>query len=158
MTRDLIDSLFEEGGNDDLDRFYPGSKRERRTEIERKPVVDEVSWDADSVVKRLPNGREVEMFTVGALATALGHSVVSIRRWERIGYIPKTPYRFRSSVVDGKRVEGRRLYTRALIESAVHAFSARGLAGKPRIDWSRHTDLPVELRETWEKIRVSETA
>lgn len=145
---------------EDLDRFYPGSKRTRRTlTVETpKPRQVDAGWDSEYYVKTLPNGQVREMYAAGALAKALGRPLVTVRLWERRGYIPAAPYRLPRSVVNGREMLGRRLYTRALIEAAVEAFAKRGLMGQARIMWAEHTDLPIELLETWRRIHAQETS
>lgn len=143
---------------EDLDAFYPGSKRKRRDlSAEKKaPSIKEERWDSHPHLKIL-NGKDVEFFTAGSLAEALGRPLVTVRLWERKGYIPAAPFRLPRQVVNGREVLGRRLYTRGLIEAAVKAFERRGLMGKVRINWSEHMDLPIELLEEWTKIHASET-
>jgi hypothetical protein len=144
---------------EDLDVFYPGSKRRRRDvePVKHTPVIEEERWDAHPYVKHL-NGRDMEFFAAGSLAQALGRPLVTVRLWERKGYIPAAPFRLPKSVVHGREVLGRRLYTRALIQATVEAFERHGLMGKDRIPWSEHMDLPIELLETWGRIHASETA
>lgn len=159
----MIDPLAEiERDFADLDRYYPGSKHTRRTltpEYKVKPrQVDDDAWDAKPIKKRLPNGREIELFTIGALEKALGRPLVTIRLWERKGYIPRAPYRLREAVVNGKKVPGRRMYSRALIEETVAAFERHGLMNKPRVEWKYHEGLSIELLEAWKRIHGSETA
>lgn len=146
--KDALDELFAE--------YYPGSKRSRRA-LPDRVAVENNTWDSKPIKKRLPNGDVVEMFPIGALANALGRPIVTIRKWEAAGHIPKAPYRFRKAVVNGKEVPGRRLYTRALIEEAVKAFSRHGLSNKVRIDWSQNHALSVELLSAWREIHERET-
>jgi hypothetical protein len=49
------------------------------------------------------------------------------------------------------------MYSRDIVEETIKAFEARGLMEAPRIDWNRHTDLSIELMETWKKIHGQET-
>jgi hypothetical protein len=124
----------------------------------KKPKVqEEGSWDASPQVKTLPNGSVVELFSAGAFALALGRPLVTVRLWERKGYIPRAPYRLKSVVVNGVKKPGWRMYSRDIVEATVKAFQARGLTEAPRIDWNRHTDLSIELMETWRKIHDQET-
>lgn len=146
-----------------LDKYYPGSKQPRRSfapDFKPKAVkqADEDAWDANPIVKRLPNGKELELYTIGALEKALGRPNVTLRLWERKGYIPRAPYRLREAVVNGKRVPGRRMYSRALIEETVAAFQRYGLMDKPRVEWKYHEGLSIELLESWKRIHNSETA
>ena len=155
-NQDPLDRIFAE-----LDEFYPGSKKKRRplNPEAKKPRVkkEEGSWDSESQVKKLPNGSVVELFSAGAFALALGRPLVTIRLWERKGYIPRAPYRLKSIVVDGVKRPGWRMYSRDIVEATIKAFEARGLMEAPRIDWNRHTDLSIELMETWRKIHSQET-
>jgi hypothetical protein len=154
-SQDPVDRILAE-----LDEFYPGSKRKRRPlnpEAKKPRVKEEGSWDSDPQVKKLPNGSVVELFSAGAFALALGRPLVTIRLWERKGYIPRAPYRLKSIVVKDVKKPGWRMYSRDIVEATIKAFEARGLMEAPRIDWNRHTDLSIELMETWKKIHGQET-
>lgn len=154
-NEDPLDRLFAE-----LDDYYPGSKKKRRplNPQARKPKVqDEGSWDSSPQVKTLPNGNVVELFSAGAFALALGRPLVTVRLWERRGYIPRAPYRLKSMLVDGVKKPGWRMYSRDMVESTIKAFEARGLMEAPRIDWNRYSELSIELMETWKKIHDQET-
>lgn len=149
---DFIDELFAS-----VDEYYPGSKRKRK-ETKKEAYIPEIkTWDARPFVKTLPNGTDVEMFTLGALAEALGRPVATVRSWTVVGYLPAPPYRL-PDVVDVKGVtrKGRRLYSRAMVLAAVEIFAKFGLLDSVRIEWSEHQNVPKELSETWNKIRVTE--
>jgi len=152
---DNVDKFFE-----DLDEFYPGSKKKRRPlepgVAAKKPAILD-SWDANPQVKTLPNGKSVELYSVGSLCQALGRPVVTVRLWERKGYIPRAPYRLKSMIVDGVKKPGWRMYSKGMIEATIKSFQDRGLIGSPRVDWNRHPDLSIELAETWKKIHDQET-
>lgn len=137
-----IDTMFS-----DLDKFYPGSKRERRPAP--LTAVAEESWDASPIMK-MHNGEMTEFFLPGALAKALGKSTVTIRLWERRGHIPQAPYRL-PGYTDAKGVKhpGKRVYTRELIQSAIDEFAARDLLGAARVEWKKQTDLTIALVERW---------
>ncbi|CAB4122130.1 hypothetical protein UFOVP27_65 [uncultured Caudovirales phage] len=152
---DPVDRLLSE-----LDEYYPGSKKKRRplNPQARKPKVkEEGTWDSKPQVKTLPNGNVVQLFSAGDFSLALGRPLVTVRLWERKGYIPRAPYRLKSPVVDGVKKPGWRMYSKAMVEATVVAFEARGLIEAPRIDWNRHSDLSIELMETWKKIHSQET-
>lgn len=141
MTTDL-DTLF-----DDL--YYPGSRRQRRPAPETKSQEDD-RWDAHPIVKVRKNGEKTEFFLPGALAKALGRSTVTIRTWERHGYIPSAPFRLPGYTdARGKKHPGKRVYTRELIDIAVEEFSARDLLGAKRVEWKLHDDLTIALVERW---------
>ena len=155
MSGEQIDRLLSE-----LDEYYPGSKRKRRPlnpEAKRPKVKEEGSWDSNPQIKKRPNGSVVELFSAGAFALALGRPLVTVRLWERKGYIPRAPYRLKSMLVDGVKKPGWRMYSRTMIVATLEAFEARGLIEAPRIDWNRHNDLSIELMETWKRIHDQET-
>lgn len=136
-----------------LDRA-PGSKQKRRdvTEVASKrkaKVLGETNgWDANPIVKTL-QGREVDVFTISALALALEKQIVTIRLWEKKGFIPGAPYRLRSKQLNGKKVLGNRVYTRELIEIAIEEFDRRGLLASARVEWKHYEDLTASLTKRW---------
>lgn len=132
----------------------PGSRQPRREDTltaktRRQQVIGESNgWDYTPIIKVF-RGEETEMFTVGALAHALGKKIVTIRLWERKGYIPIAPFRLRSKQLNGEKVNGNRVYTRELIEITIEEFAKRGLLGSARVEWSRHSDLTTTLVRRW---------
>lgn len=136
-----------------LDRV-PGSKQKRREPTElanrrkAKALGESNGWDKDPIIK-LIKGVETELFTIGALALALEKTVVTIRSWEKKGYIPSAPYRLRSKSLNGKKVNGNRVYTRVLIEIAIEEFNRRGLLGSARVEWNLHEDLTDVIVSRW---------
>lgn len=154
MSEDFINSTFS-----DLDDFYPGSKRKRKPVVAKQPeVMPESNWDSKPYVKTLPNGRDLEMFTIGALAEALGRPVITIRTWIKDGRLPASPYRLPAKQdVNGKERLGRRLYSRAMIESLIELFGKHGVLYTKRIEWSDYQQLTSEIAEAWTKIRADET-
>lgn len=140
---------------DGLERV-PGSKQKRRevTEVaakkKSKVLGESNGWDANPIVK-LVKGVETELFTISALAQALEKQVVTIRLWEKKGYLPGAPYRLRSKSLNGKKVNGNRVYTRPLIEIAIQEFSRRGLLGSARVEWSKHQNLTDDIVKRWKQ-------
>jgi len=132
----------------------PGSRHARRADTpeaqkKRKQAFGESNgWDENPVIKTL-NGVETELFTIGALATALEKQIVTIRLWEKKGYIPIAPYRLRSKELNGQKVKGNRVYTRELIEITIEEFERRGLIGSARVEWSKLRDLTSVLLDRW---------
>ena len=152
-------------GQDEIEKAFadleyaPGSKKKRREldpKVSRRKVGESNGWDANPVIKTL-GGKETEVFTIGALALALEKSIVSVRLWERKGYIPKAPYRLRSKTLKGQKTGGNRVYTRALIEATIEEFSKRGLLGTARVEWNQHDDLTETLLKTWKAITSEES-
>lgn len=156
--QDEIDKLIQT-----LDDFYPGSKKKRRAldpvvEKRRQAKAEAGAWDSNPMLKQLPNGKTIELFPAGAFASALGRPLVTIRLWERRGYIPRAPYRLKSGMLNGKKVPGWRMYSRAMVESTLASFRSRELLDAPRIEWDQHHDLTIELVETWGRLHSQETA
>jgi hypothetical protein len=152
---DEVDKLFKS-----LDDYYPGSKRKRRKpdpNVKPRKVSTPNAWNVDPQVKALPNGKVIELFSAGAMATALGRPLVTLRLWERKGYIPRAPYRLKSMIVNGVKKPGWRMYSKAIVEATIESFQSRGLLEAPRVDWNRHHDLSIELMEKWTKIHTQET-
>ena len=150
-----VDKLFKS-----LDDYYPGSKRKRRKpdpNVKPRKVSTPNAWNVDPQVKALPNGKVIELFSAGAMAIALGRPLVTLRLWERKGYIPRAPYRLKSMIVNGVKKPGWRMYSKAIVEATIESFQSRGLLEAPRIDWNRHPDLSIELMEKWTKIHSQET-
>ena len=143
----------------DVDQYYPGSKRKRKPIEAKKPEVElDLNWDAKPIKKTLPNGRDLEMFTIGALAAALGRPVITLRAWIKEGYLPASPYRLPSTKdVNGKDHQGRRLYSRSMVEKVVEILRTVGLLEVKRIEWSLHRQVSIDIAEAWTQIRADET-
>ena len=154
MTEDFIDKVFA-----DLDEYYPGSKKKRKAVVPKEPeVVVSLTWDTNPTKHTLPNGKDVEMFTIGALAAALGRPIITIRSWIKEGYLPSAPYRLPvKKDINGKDHLGKRLYSRAMIETVIDLFRSAGILEVKRIDWSQHRQLSNEIAEAWSNIRADET-
>ena len=137
-----------------LDDFYPGSRQKRRTTVTEKKskAVETTGWDAKPQTKRV-HGKEIEMFTIGALAQALGKAEGTIRSYQDKGYLPKTPYRLPTRMVNGQPRAGRRLFTRSMVQAAVDAFAKRDLIDAPRVEWKNYKDLPLEIAVAWKQIQ-----
>ena len=138
--------------------YLPGSKKKRKepdAKVSRPKRGENNGWDVHPIIKTL-GGKEVEVFTIGAFAQALEKTIVTIRLWERKGYIPRAPYRLRSKTVKGQKTGGNRVYTRELIESAIEEFSRRGLLGSARVEWNQHGDLTDTLVKRWKDITTKD--
>ena len=148
---DEIDKMFS-----DLETYYPGSKRKRR-ETKKAEVIPDAGWDTKPIKKTMPNGKEMEFFTLVNLAGALGRPVKTLRKWLDNGYLPPSPYRSPDTTTKaGKTMRGYRLYSRAQIEAVVKLFGEAGLLDKTRIQWPNQK-LTSAIAETWSHIRVLET-
>jgi hypothetical protein len=150
MSDDFIDQTFG-------DLYYPGSKRKRK----EKKVVEPKSttWDANPRSTLLPNGKEIDLFTIGALSEALGRPVITLKLWMNEGHLPTSPYRLPTKTdKNGNERQGRRLYSRSMIESAIKVFIKYNVLHVKRIDWVKYDRITDEIAEAWEQARAEETA
>lgn len=111
-------------------RFYPGSTTPipEPGKPEEKKRPEPGAWDEQPQVL-VHNGKETEFFTIGALGRAMGKSPVTLREWERKGWLPKA--RFRTANITKRKAQ--RLYTRPQIEGIVLIADQEGLLRpKPR--------------------------
>lgn len=160
-TQPDLSSVLDDVLHSDSDEheYYPGSRRKRR-EAPKESAIEFVGepWRDNFIMKTLA-GKQVPMYTIGALADALGTSVQTIRTWTKQSIIPESPFRMPSTmIVQGTQVQGRRLYMAEEIDAAVKVFQEHDLLGRPRIKWKNHPDVPVEIREAWVKIAKARVA
>ena len=153
-------------GQDEIEKafadleYLPGSTKKKRREedpkVSRRKAGETNGWDENPVIKTL-GGQEPEVLTLSALAHALEKSLVTIRLWERKGYIPRAPYRLRAKTLQGKKTNGNRVYTRSLIEATVEEFAKRGLLGTARVEWNQYEDLTEALIKRWKEVTSIES-
>jgi hypothetical protein len=148
---DFIDDMFGE-----LEVYYPGSKRKRR---EPAPKVElDNSWEKNFYKKTLPNGRQLEVYSIGSLASALNRTIPTLRQWMQRGKLPDSPYRLPAKLdKNGNMGEGRRLYSKAMVEVTIELFAKAGILNTDRIDWVLHRSLSNKIAEAWETIRAEES-
>jgi hypothetical protein len=150
MNEDFIDQTFG-------DLYYPGSKRKRRKDKVVEPKS--TTWDSHPRNTTLPNGKEIDLFTIGALAEALGRPVITLKLWMSEGHLPTSPYRLPTKTdKNGNERQGRRLYSKSMIESAINVFTKFGVLHVKRIDWVKYSRITDEISEAWEKSLAEETA
>ena len=117
-------------------KYYPGSSKaivrhpNRVTTPTRKATeAIDPTWDDKPRLYPL-RGVPTEFFTVGQLARALGRESVTIRKWERLGIIPRAIYQVPGK--DGDERGRRRLYTRAQVEGIIIIAAQEGLFSATR--------------------------
>lgn len=102
--------------------FYPGSKKKRRA-VTGAPVD---VWDTFPHVDLTIKGVLTRLYPVGVLADALERKPPAMRKWERLGYLPKARWS-----TPGRNQHGqKRLYTREQIEGLVEIARDEGLLGE----------------------------
>lgn len=137
---------------EDDSKHYPGSKKVRRS----VSGVSADPWEHYPHIEMLSNGQSKRFYTVGVLATALGKSSQTIRKWEGKGYIPKSQYRFpgRSSDTHHRKEGQRRLYTREQIEGVVSIARETGLLnGEGRTAKILGSGFPEKVTALFKELR-----
>lgn len=136
---------------DKLDAVFGVESISKWREQQTPSPPEERTWDKHPITKKV-KGVPQEFFRIGALAAALGRQTVTIRKWERLGIIPKADYQTKPPVLKrsdrpplpGKAVRGKRLYSRAQIEGVVAAARATrvyDLRDAASADWHEFTRL-----------------
>lgn len=94
-------------------------------------------------------GKDIELFTIGELARALARRPVTLRMWEREGWIPKATYRTptpRGSQIPDRPAKGRRLYSREQVEFLARAVASFSLGEKNSQDWEK---FRAHVKKNW---------
>jgi hypothetical protein len=139
---------------------YPGSKRPTRANraaaakaAERaKAKALKVStvndaWDARPIVKTI-DGIQIEFFTIGSLAKALGRRVDTIRKMIYRGILPRERWR-----TDGQGPVGQnRVWTRAQIEGIVRIAREEGVLHADVTTRFESTDFTARVRELFDRL------
>lgn len=119
------------------ERDYPGNTPPRNRGKEPEPEEEE-DWLADAPYREfLVEGVLRRFYTVGALASILERSSVTIRSWEAKGWLPRAKYRSPPPVkeqIPGREPIGRRLYTQEQVECVIDAFR-RYVNAPKKPDW-----------------------
>lgn len=93
---------------------------------------------------RRVKGVAMRLHGAACVATALGKSVGTVRRWERDGVMPRTPY---IRAVQGSE-HGRRLYSDEQLELIRWAAERSGVVGRKPFELAE-TGLPELLHAVW---------
>lgn len=114
--------------------YYPGSARpivrhpnrlHQQASVRRGQALNgDPDWDAKPRTFAV-GGVEMEFFTVGQLAAAIGRKPGTIRKWESLGIIPKATYQIPGR--DGDDRGRRRLYSRAQVEGLILICEEEGM-------------------------------
>ena len=121
---------------DPLDLFadlpnFPG-KRPPKNRPDSKPQYDEADdrYNGAKGKEYIISGERKVFFTIGNLAKALRRKPVTIRMWERRGWLPSPRYRTpppRGGHHIGNSSKGRRLYSYEQVEFLISAIEIFGL-------------------------------
>ena len=128
---------------------FPGkTPPKNRKSSKSRPLAEEELNGAIGKIFRI-KGEDVELFTVGELAKAINRRPVTVREWERRGWIPKSNYRTpapRREQIPGKPTKGRRLYTRDQVEFLAQAVASFSLEQTSHPDWHRFRE---HIKANW---------
>jgi len=111
-----------------------------------RPPIAPQKWE---VIYKGGKTKVENLFTVGAMAEAVGRTVVTLEGLERRGDIPETPLRSTMEDASGEERPGRRLYTVAMIEIVKKAFVSRPGLIRGREAWD---SFKAEVLAGWQKI------
>lgn len=105
-------------------------------------------WDAKPHIF-LVGGAEQEFFSIGQLGKALGNrSAVTLRKWEREGILPKSPFTRPSEDVRGRR----RMYTRSMVEGLRRIAQEEGVLLPDKGKRLSGTAFAIKAAELFRKI------
>ena len=97
------------------------------------PPAEEPEWKTNPRFHQefVFNGKPTKLYTIGALASALGKQTVTIRKWIRRGVIPEAG--LKTKAIEGTLGNaGRRLFTEEQIEHMIRLAKECGLYGVDR--------------------------
>lgn len=129
---------------------WPGNRRPKNRKLSTAPAAEDRFNGAKSK-KFLINGEEVEMFTIGGVAQALGKSTATIRAWEYRGWLPRAQFRTpkpRKQQIPDKTSRGRRLYTLEQVEFLLEAAERFNINDKNVGDWNGFRE---HIKNNWPK-------
>lgn len=127
---------------------FPGKTIPKNRKDSKKP--SHLSNEVRGKVYKI-NGEQVELFTIGEVAKAIGRKPVTIRMWESRGWIPRANYRTPKPIgqqVPGKEVKGRRLYTRSQVEFLAKAVDSFPLDTYSPVVWDKFRQ---HIKANWPK-------
>jgi hypothetical protein len=137
-----------------LDRFsdlnWPGKRKPVNRDLPIIPETKEEGWD-DKPYFYTVNGTKKEFFTISHLSAALGRSIVTIRSWEKRGYLPRTPYsspRPKGDSLPNVPAKGRRLWTRDQILGILKIASEEGVITNGKPPTEKFAQRVLELYKT----------
>lgn len=111
------------------DDNYPGSTKKRRAVAgPQEDPAPAGAWEGVAFVQFTYKGKLTRFYTVDVLADMLGRKSQTMRKWERLGYLPHTKYRKPGRGEHGKR----RLYTRPVIDGVVRIAHEEGITTENR--------------------------
>jgi hypothetical protein len=134
MPRDPLD-LFNSLKEEDVQPDYPGKTAPKNRDS--SPLTHE--WLTGIPYQEyIVKGVTRKFYTIGSLAKAIGRAPVTVREWERKGWLPPAAFRTptpKGEQVPGKQVKGRRLYSEAQVVFLVEAMLSFSIDDPHNSDW-----------------------
>ena len=132
-------------------RYIPGTKALiPRPRAEEPEWVEDPRWSREYNVETDEGEQRIRLYTIGALAAALGKQPHTIRKWIRNGIIPDSG--LKTQALDGTLGDaGRRLWTKEQIDSVVLIAHDEGVIGGKRRRNFNETNFPRRVRTLWEQ-------
>lgn len=140
-----VDDLFGDLPN------YPGKTPPKNRD--KKPAQYDGPLAALKPTVYIINGEAQDFYTIGQLAQALGRKPGTIRMWEDRGRIPPATYRTAEPAgeqIPGKRLRGRRLYSRRQVELIIQAVELF-IGDNPKNNSARWNEFKQYIKQHWIK-------
>lgn len=121
----ILDPILAMFDRPKTERDFPGRTPPRNRTTTPEPEPDDDWLAGVSYREYLIEGVLHRFYTVGALASILGRSPVTIRSWEQKGWLPRARYRSpppSREQIPGRDPIGKRLYTQQQVECVVEAY------------------------------------
>ena len=127
---------------------YPGSTKKRRAVAPPEDPAPSSAWEGVPFSQFVYKGKDTRFYTVDVLADMLGRKSQTMRKWERLGYLPRTKYRKPGRGEHGKR----RLYTRPVIDGVVRIAHEEGITTQNRNVSA--TNFPARVLALFEELNA----
>jgi DNA-binding transcriptional MerR regulator len=134
-------------------KTFPGSQTpllfEQMNKVQEKKAEE---WDAKPFVF-LVGGVELSFFSIGQLGKALGNrSAVTLRKWERDGILPRSPFTKPSDDPRGRR----RMYTRGMVEGLIRIAKEEGVFLPDKGKRLSETNFAIKAQQLF-KLEIART-
>lgn len=136
---------------------YPGKKAPKNRPTKEKVSVSEDPFVGVPFKEIIVKGEKRTFYTVGSVARIIGRKAVTVRKWERKGWIPPASYRTSKSSGSGLHNpsgKGYRLYSREQVELLLHGLALFNLDGERTKDWqnaSNWVSFIDYIKASWPK-------
>lgn len=139
--------------DDDDEPFYPGSTTLKRSAGGEGPEIpeDEQTWERFGRKYHDHRGREITLYSISALAEALGRDVKTMRHWDKYQILPPCDSRTLSASEHGRW----RLYTHAQLVGLRRIAQEEGLLSGKRV-FVQKTSFTVKATELFRSLEADD--